>query len=141
MACCGKSVGVVNATPTDQFVSMTYLGSNTGVIRFDGYLKRAYRASRGSVLSVHPDDVARLQATGKFLITPKQNTAVAEPQPVAKVAEPVTITATVAPISTADATEGAIELAQANGIDLSTIKGTGAGGRIVLRDVKAAIGE
>jgi 2-oxoglutarate dehydrogenase E2 component (dihydrolipoamide succinyltransferase) len=41
----------------------------------------------------------------------------------------------------ADATDSAAELAAEHGIDLTTIKGTGAGGRIVLRDVKAVIGE
>jgi pyruvate/2-oxoglutarate dehydrogenase complex dihydrolipoamide acyltransferase (E2) component len=144
MACCGKKEGVVNATPSTDFVSMTYLGSNTGTIRFDGFLKRSYRVVRGSVVQVHPDDVARLNASGKFIITPKQNTAVSTPPPVAKVAAPVAPAVAVAePVTTGeiDATEGAVELATLHGIDLTTIKGTGAGGRIVLRDVKAVIGE
>jgi pyruvate/2-oxoglutarate dehydrogenase complex dihydrolipoamide acyltransferase (E2) component len=39
----------------------------------------------------------------------------------------------------ADATEAALELATAHGIDLSTVKGTGAGGRIIKSDVEALL--
>ena len=134
MACCGKGVGVVNATPTSDFVSMTYLGSNSGVIRFEGYLKRSYRVNRGTVIDVHPDDVKKLEATGKFIHTPVQNTAVVsepEPEPLAKSVE----------LDDIDATDGATELATEHGIDLSTVQGSGANGRIVLRDIKALISD
>jgi pyruvate/2-oxoglutarate dehydrogenase complex dihydrolipoamide acyltransferase (E2) component len=139
MACCGKKDGVVNATPSDQFVSMTYLGSNSGTIRFEGFLKRAYRVSRGSVIDVHPDDVKRLEGNGKFIHTPKQSAAVLSSAPVPK-PEPLAAAAVVS-IGDIDATDGAVDLAVEHGIDLTTIKGTGANGRIVLRDVKAVLGE
>lgn len=38
-----------------------------------------------------------------------------------------------------DATTDAVELAEANGIDLASIDGTGKDGRIVVNDVKTAI--
>jgi pyruvate/2-oxoglutarate dehydrogenase complex dihydrolipoamide acyltransferase (E2) component len=40
-----------------------------------------------------------------------------------------------------DATDSAIDLALASGIDLSSIKGSGAGGRILKSDVEAALDE
>ena len=133
MACCGKSSGVVNATPTSDFVSLTYLQGHTNMVRYEGYLKRAYRVNRGAVIDVHPDDVDKLMRSGFFALTPTADTAVAveesepiqEPQPTANI----------------DATDGALELAEANGIDLSAVEGTGANGRIVLRDVKALISD
>jgi len=133
MACCGKNVGVVNATPTEDYVSLTYLQGHTNMVRFEGYLKRAYRVNRGAVIDVHPDDVDKLMRSGFFALTPTANTAVVveesepiqEPQPTANI----------------DATDGAIELAEANGIDLSTVEGTGANGRIVLRDVKPLVND
>jgi len=139
MACCGKSAGVVDTAPAD-LISMSYLGSNTGTIRFDGFLRRSYRVVRGSVVNVHPDDVARLSNTGKFMLTPKQNTAVSTPKP-APVAPVIIAEPVQAEAVEFDATDGAIELAQANDIDLALVRGTGAGGRIVLRDVKALISE
>ena len=39
----------------------------------------------------------------------------------------------------ADATEAAAELAAARGIDLATVRGTGAGGRIIKSDVEALL--
>lgn len=138
MACCGKKDGVVNATPSELFVSMTYLGSNSGTIRYEGFLKRAYRVRRGSVIDVHPDDVKRLEGNGKFIVTPKPSAAVASSAP-APTPEP--LAAEVVNIGDIDATDGAVDLAVEHGIDLTTIKGTGANGRIVLRDVKAVIGE
>ncbi|MCA9982399.1 MAG: E3 binding domain-containing protein [Anaerolineales bacterium] len=103
------------------------------MVRYEGYLKRAYRVNRGAVIDVHPDDVDKLMRSGFFALTPMQDTAVVveesepiqEPQPTANI----------------DATDGALELAEANGIDLSAVEGTGANGRIVLRDVKALISD
>lgn len=40
-----------------------------------------------------------------------------------------------------DATESAVELAEANGLDLSTVEGSGAGGRITKGDVEAALND
>lgn len=40
-----------------------------------------------------------------------------------------------------DATDSAIKFAADSGIDLTSVSGTGAGGRITLGDVKAAAGE
>lgn len=40
-----------------------------------------------------------------------------------------------------NATDSAIELAEAEGIDLSSVQGSGADGRITKADVQAAIGE
>ena len=129
MACCGKSVGVVQATPTDDWVSMRYLGTNSGIITFEGYLKRRYRVARGSIFTAHPDDVKKLMDTGKFRLNVIQTPAVlqvqATPEPVAK--------------AEIDATDTAVSLAAEHGIDLATVTGTGAGGKIVLRDVKALI--
>lgn len=138
MACCGKSSGVVNATPTGDFVSLTYLQGHTNMVRYEGYLKRAYRVNRGAVIDVHPDDVEKLMRSGFFAVTPKQNTAV-ESEPAPDIApEPIQEPASSVNI---DATDGALELAEANGIDLSAVEGTGANGRIVLRDVKALISD
>lgn len=39
-----------------------------------------------------------------------------------------------------DATEAAVRLAAENGVDLSTVTGTGSGGRITQADVEQAIG-
>ncbi|MCA9979360.1 MAG: E3 binding domain-containing protein [Anaerolineales bacterium] len=128
MACCGKSDGVVNSTPSDQFISLSYLGSNTAPILFEGYLKRRYRVRSGSVIKVHPDDVSRLKNTGRFREVSLVVNEV-EPEPEPTIAEPVAI----------DATDTAVSLAAEHGIDLSTVQGTGAGGRIVTRDVKALI--
>ena len=129
MACCGKSVGVVQATPTDDWVSMRYLGTNSGIITFEGYLKRRYRVARGSIFTAHPDDIKKLMDTGKFRLNVIQAPAVlqvqATPEPVAK--------------AEIDATDTAVSLAAEHGIDLATVTGTGAGGKIVLRDVKALI--
>ena len=137
MACCGKSVGVVQATPTDDWVSMRYLGTNSGVITFEGYLKRRYRVARGSIFTAHPDDVKKLMDTGKFRLNVIQAPAAlqvqATPEPVAKVEAKATAPEGI------DATDTAVSLAAEHGIDLATVTGTGAGGKIVLRDVKALI--
>lgn len=44
-----------------------------------------------------------------------------------------------APASAPDATEAAAELAAAHGIDLATVRGTGAGGKIIKSDVEALL--
>lgn len=135
MACCGKSVGAVNA-PTDQsdWVLMAYTGSNSGAITFSGYLKRRYRVVRGSQILVHPEDASRLDATKKFVTVPQEKPA-PEPTP-APTVEAVATSATTTGIN---ATDSAIELAEQNGIDLATVQGSGLDGRIVLRDIKALI--
>ncbi len=51
------------------------------------------------------------------------------------------IKATSKPADEIEATEGAIELAEEKGIDLSGIEGSGEDGRIVKDDVKAALKE
>lgn len=39
------------------------------------------------------------------------------------------------------ATKAAVELASENGIDISTVEGTGSGGKVTLSDVKALVSE
>jgi len=108
---------------------MRYLGTNSGIITFEGYLKRRYRVARGSIFTAHPDDVKKLMDTGKFRLNVIQAPAAlqvqATPEPVTK--------------AEIDATDTAVSLAAEHGIDLATVTGTGAGGKIVLRDVKALI--
>jgi pyruvate/2-oxoglutarate dehydrogenase complex dihydrolipoamide acyltransferase (E2) component len=116
-------------------VLLSYLGSNTGAITFDGYLGRTYKAKRGDTLTVAAEDAPKFLRTSQFVLTPQEQ-AVVEGEASPKADEPAKAPA---PPVEIDATEGAVLLAKQNNIDLVTLKGTGANGRITVGDVKAAI--
>lgn len=46
-----------------------------------------------------------------------------------------------APASTADVSKAAAELAESHGLDLTNVTGSGAGGKIIVADVREIIGE
>lgn len=110
------------------YVKMAYLGTNGGQITFNGYLKRYYRVRKGDTPDVHPGDVEKLEKTNLFKKVEVKPAAIPAPT------QPAAI-----PAPTYDIAPQAEALAQANGVDLSKVTGTGANGRILKRDIEAVI--
>ena len=130
MTCCGRK-GVEPSTPDNTWVNMAYVPKDGSTPKkIDGYNRRHYLVRQGWSGLVHPDDVYRLERNGQFV-------RVQLPQPQAVIVEPVEVTE---PIKEISASAAVIKLAEANGIDLQTVEGSGRGGKIVKRDIEALIG-
>ena len=110
-------------------IELAYLGTNGGSIRYAGYLNRSYRVSRGCTVKVHPDDVKRLLRTKKFEVVQVASTPTPQVKEVPQVEE----------VKNYNITDGAKALAEENGIDLSTVEGSGRDGKIVKRDITALL--
>jgi len=119
----------VKVLPESEMVELAYLGTNGGAIRYAGYLNRSYRVSRGCTVKVHPDDVKRLLRTRKFKVVKTAS------KPVPQVEE----TPLAEAVTEYNITDGAKALADENGIDLSTVAGSGRDGKIVKRDITALL--
>lgn len=81
---------------------------------------------------------AKGPSENKMLLPAVENKTVVTVMPPAKPREPVP------PVPVAvesNATDAAIKLAKRSNIDLASVKGTGAGGRIIVSDVQAKIGQ
>lgn len=139
---------------------MVFIGMRPGSKTYERVkgqlLRRKYRGGNNSVgryINADPSDIELLKATGEWAIaeTPQTAEGVNLPAPVVinyeAIGQEVSSTAApqapaipveLFPVESYEATPKAIELAQKKGIDLATVTGSGANGKITLRDVRNA---
>src|SRR5690606_13335098 len=134
-----------NGTMSDA-VRMEYIGANTGAISFQRVggkkLTRVYRGGRANTArfaDVHPDDVQLLESTGKWKVVPRPGVVATNGPDHGAPGLPPALEVEPEPAGEVDATGAARELAAEHGLDLSTVTGTGAGGRVLKSDVEKVL--